>query len=59
MKHLGASTVSEMSFFVFFLSQHRKDDLAGFFFFLNGSAVLLMFLVRVFKKCVDILLVQI
>ena len=58
MKHLGASTVSEMSFFVLFLSQHREDDLASFFF-LNGSAVLLMFLVRVFKKCVDILLVQI
>lgn len=58
MKHLGASTVSEMSFFVLSLSQHRKDDLA-IFFFLNGSAVLLMFLVRVFKKCADILLVQI
>ena len=59
MKHLGASTVSEMSFFVLSLSQHRKDDLAIFYFFLNGSAVLLMFLVRVFKKCADILLVQI
>jgi hypothetical protein len=43
MEHLGASTVSdvEISFFVLFLPQHRKDDLACFFcewFWSDGSS---------------------